>query len=121
MKTCKRCKEIKPLDEFYKQRQISTKGKTCNYFDSYCKKCRCLYATERRQKIRKQAVEYLGGQCERCGLIDDPCAYDFHHRDPSQKDFEISRQSKSFESIKYELNKCALLCAICHRKEHLGM
>jgi hypothetical protein len=45
-------------------------------------------------------------------------AYDFHHKDPNEKDFMISKQAKSFEAIKAELDKCELLCAVCHRFEH---
>ncbi len=80
-----------------------------------------------RKKIKfderkREAVEYLGGQCQQCGL-EDECVnvYDFHHRDPNDKDYEIAaKRYLSFEEMKKELNKCDLLCAICHRKIHSG-
>ena len=54
-----------------------------------------------------------------CGLITSKVeVYDFHHRDPSQKDFSISKNAKSFEKCKQELDKCDLLCANCHRLRH---
>lgn len=73
---------------------------------------------EHRSNIKKKCVEYKGGKCERCGY--DKCigALDFHHLDPSQKDFGISTNIKSFDLIKKELDKCILLCANCHREEH---
>lgn len=71
---------------------------------------------------KREAVEYLGGKCQQCGLQDE-CVnvYDFHHRDPSDKDYEIAaRRYLNFEEMKKELDKCDLLCAICHRKIHGG-
>lgn len=70
--------------------------------------------------FKSQCVAYKGGKCQRCGLVDDPCVYDFHHRDPNEKDFGLaSRRKYGFiKSVKLELDKCDLLCSNCHRKEH---
>lgn len=45
---------------------------------------------------------------------------EFHHKDPSKKDFGISSAgtTKSFERIKLELDKCDLLCSNCHKEIH---
>ena len=56
----------------------------------------------------------------KCGES-DPCALDFHHRNPKEKKFSISqavRRMLSFEEIEQEVLKCDLLCANCHRKLH---
>ena len=117
MKTCKRCGEEKPREEFYK-----LKGKQydpewdCR--DSHCKTCRKQYQADRLRERKREAVEYLGGKCQDCGLVSHACVYDFHHRDPSQKDFTLGKNFKSFASIKDELDKCDLLCANCHRIRH---
>jgi len=64
------------------------------------------------------AVELLGGKCSICGLVDNPAVYDFHHRDPKEKDVGIS-QAKSWAAIEKELEKCDLVCSNCHRKLHI--
>lgn len=118
-KICKKCGEEKSVEDFYKQTQKGKNGQSWLYYDSYCKKCRLEYAANRSRDIKIQAIEYLGGKCSDCGLVDDPCVYDFHHLDPSKKDLSFGKcKSRSFESIKPELDKCVLLCANCHRKRH---
>ena len=74
----------------------------------------------RREKVKQMAVEYKGGKCERCGY--DKCieALEFHHLDPSEKDFGIASKgyTRSWESVKNELDKCIMVCANCHREIH---
>ena len=73
----------------------------------------------RRRKLKKIGVEYLGGKCSVCGY--DKCiwALEFHHTDPSEKDFGISEYSNlAWHKIKEELNKCVLLCSNCHKETH---
>ena len=79
---------------------------------------KAVYA--RRKKVRAMAVEYKGGRCENCGY--DRCldALEFHHKDPTQKDFSISSKgyTRSWDRVKKELDKCTILCANCHRELH---
>lgn len=73
---------------------------------------------EKRNAIRKELVDSFGGKCMLCGLVDDPIAYDFHHVNPSEKKISIAsalRRSITKETWE-EVDKCVLLCAICHRK-----
>lgn len=82
-------------------------------------RCNSCNTKIRRFRLRKAAIKYLGGKCQGCGWIGHQAGYDFHHIDPSQKDFEIATMAnKKWEVIKAELDKCKLLCAICHRLEH---
>lgn len=119
MKKCNKCNVEKELTEFYAQQQKGKEGQIWKYYDSYCKPCRIQYTNDRSKEIKERAIEYLGGKCLDCGLIDEPCVYDFHHLDPTQKEIAFgSRGGKSFESLKHELDKCVLLCANCHRKRH---
>lgn len=58
----------------------------------------------------------------KCGIVGDPIIFDFHHREPNKKDFNLSKsRGRSLAGIKHELDKCDLLCAICHRLVHKEM
>ncbi|HDQ26619.1 MAG TPA: HNH endonuclease [bacterium] len=76
--------------------------------------------TKRRKKIRKMALEYKGGKCSFCGYKKCEEALEFHHLDAKHKDFGISCKgyTRSWESVKEELDKCVLVCANCHREIH---
>jgi hypothetical protein len=68
-------------------------------------------------------VSYKGGKCEHCGFDKSNVALEFHHTDPQEKDFTISKaRLTSYEnnksSIEGELDKCLLLCRNCHAMEH---
>lgn len=117
MKLCKKCQNEFPRDEFYRLLGKAYKD-SWDCRDSYCKKCRIEYTNLRRRETKRLAVEYLGGKCVDCGLVDLQEVYDFHHADPTQKDFTIGKSVKIFERIKTELDKCVLLCSNCHRKRH---
>jgi hypothetical protein len=115
-KKCNACEEVKPVEQFYKQ--YKRQHPTWNCYDSYCIPCRVEYGNQRRQRIKALAVAYKGGKCVDCGLkTSEFCVYDFHHED-ANKEFAIGSNTKSFESIKVELDKCTLLCANCHRVRH---
>ena len=85
-----------------------------------CRKCLVISVKKRRDKIKKDAIQYKGGKCQNCGY--DKClgALEFHHLDPKEKDFSISQygHTRSWEKLKTELDKCTLLCANCHREIH---
>lgn len=85
-----------------------------------CRKCSAEYIQKKRYKIKEKSVSYKGGKCEICGY--DKCidALEFHHLDPSQKDFGISYKGyvRSWDKVKEELDKCIMVCANCHREIH---
>ena len=78
---------------------------------------------KRRKKIRQMAIEYKGGRCSICGYSRCVEALEFHHLDPSSKDFGISSKgyTRSWKKVKEELDQCAILCANCHREVHAGL
>lgn len=52
----------------------------------------------------------------------EPVCLDFHHIDPNEKDFTISKhRGKSKENLLKEIKKCVCVCANCHRKIHAGI
>lgn len=75
--------------------------------------------TIKRRAIKKALIEYKGGKCERCGYNKCMRALEFHHLNPSEKDFGISKNlCKSIEKQKAEVDKCILLCSNCHAEVH---
>lgn len=110
---CPSCKQECSIENFYNRR-----GK--KYSSVYCKDCTKEQSLKRQRKLKKQMVEYKGNKCERCGYHKYIGALEFHHIDPSVKDFNPSSLKRyTFdEKIKNELDKCILLCANCHREVH---
>jgi NAD-dependent dihydropyrimidine dehydrogenase PreA subunit len=89
------------------------------YEQKHHEQIRITASTWQRKKGRQnklKAIEYLGGHCADCKNEFPYYVYDFHHTDPTIKDFEISHiMGRKWENIVPELNKCVLLCANCHR------
>lgn len=92
---------------------LKTKGNICGT-------CR---TNIRRYKIKLSMFNLKGGKCQDCGSDDlDISCYDFHHLDPTKKEFQLSgTQANKLTSakIKVELEKCVLLCSNCHRTRHV--
>ena len=78
----------------------------------------------RRQELSKwfkQLKETL--VCNRC-LENHPACLEFHHIDKKDKESTISlavANGWSKEHILEEIEKCEVLCANCHRKEHYSI
>ncbi len=78
-----------------------------------------LYSMRKRRERSIKVFQYAGGKCIKCGLVDDPVVFDFHHLDPATKEFNISRATcgnYSWDRLVKEISKCILVCANCHRK-----
>jgi DNA replicative helicase MCM subunit Mcm2 (Cdc46/Mcm family) len=76
------------------------------------------YYRNKRYRIKKEMVEYKGGSCELCGYNKSFRALQFHHIDPTEKDFNIGGVVTFNEDVKMELDKCMLVCANCHSEIH---
>lgn len=77
-----------------------------------------LHVINWKKRKKLKLIKYKGGKCQKCGY--DKCeeALEFHHLDPTKKDFNVSKHSFSFETMKKEVDKCILVCANCHREIH---
>lgn len=62
--------------------------------------------------------EQRGGKCVRCGYSTCLKALEFHHIDPSQKDFTISNDHFKLQDAINESKKCILICSNCHKELH---
>lgn len=76
---------------------------------------------EWRKFQKHKLVTAFGGFCAICKIEDHPIVYDFHHIDPSKKDFTISSRIVSWQRTVDEASKCVMLCGGCHRKVHGGI
>ena len=88
-----------------------------------CTKCRSANVSNRRKKVKKLLVDYKGGKCEKCGYNKCIAALEFHHLDPTKKDFAISRRGNSLAlaKMKKESDKCILVCSNCHKEIHAAL
>lgn len=76
-----------------------------------------LRATSRKLML----IELKGGGCQKCNYNKNIAALDFHHRDVSEKEFQLDMRTlgnRTLKSILIEAEKCDLICATCHREEH---
>ncbi len=71
------------------------------------------------RKASKLWLDTLKSPCNLCGESHVACL-DFHHRDPREKRFLISRSYFRYkkETVLLEVAKCDVICANCHRKLH---
>lgn len=79
------------------------------------------YQKLRGLKRKIELIEQKGGCCEKCGYNKNVAAFDFHHKDPEQKDYQLDMRKLSNTSmikLMEEVAKCELLCANCHRELH---
>jgi DNA-binding CsgD family transcriptional regulator len=114
--TCRVCKINKELNvnNFY----IRTNGT----FHTWCKECNNRITYEKQIQRKKDAVEYKGGKCIVCGYNKYIGALDFHHLDPSKKEFSIGKlRTYSLDKLKSELDKCVCVCRNCHAEIHHGL
>lgn len=75
-----------------------------------------------RQRMKEKLVEYKGGKCQLCGYDKCITALEFHHLNPSEKDFGISRYTNlKWDSVVSEVDKCIIVCSNCHREIHAGL
>lgn len=96
----------------------------------YCYKCSPSYKKNsskqhanninaKRNAIKLYLINRAGGKCVKCGYDKCQGALQFHHIDPTQKEFSISRDfSNDIEKLCKEADKCILLCSNCHAEEH---
>ena len=85
-----------------------------------CLKCEADNIARKRENLKLKAIEYKGGCCSICKYSKCISALEFHHLDPTQKEFGISSKgyTRSWDKVKEELDKCILVCANCHREIH---
>jgi len=132
-KKCTKCHKEKPINEFH------LKARSKDGHQSFCKECGIKNATEDYKKRKKhilanmsvynqrkkeqlrKAVECIKERngccnCDEC----DPCCLDCHHVNEKSNNVSSIVLNKNVVKLVEEINKCACVCANCHRKIHAG-
>lgn len=77
---------------------------------------------KRRSRLRSWVNERKRVRgCTRC-KISDPACLDYHHTDVGEKEMAIGKMitfGYGKATLRSEMEKCTVICANCHRKEHL--
>lgn len=88
-------------------------------YNPFYRKTHAVEIKARAQERKRWCIDYLGGQCKRCGYKRCQAALAFHHKDPSKKSRQLAVMMKwSLARIMQELKKCELLCMNCHAELH---
>ena len=132
LRKCGMCKlDIPENDENFASRQDRGKKE----FQSNCRNCQKEYRRQHylnnKQKYIDKAKVYRDNVIDwftdikkelKCGVCgeDRYWVLDFHHRDPNEKDLEVSTLVRNChkEKILLEISKCDVLCSNCHRDLH---
>lgn len=130
MKKCGNCLIEKPVEDFAinksKKDNLNTQCKTCHniYKKQHYKDNKQKYidnSSKNRIKFKLWFIEEIKSKLS-CKICEESRHWvlDFHHRDPSQKDLEVSNllNKMSKEILLEEIKKCDTLCANCHRDLH---
>ena len=73
-----------------------------------------------RHRMWANRLQRQRGGCSRCKET-DPACLDFHHVETDEKVMSVAKMISygyGKDSLKREIEKCTVLCANCHRKEH---
>ena len=113
-RVCTTCKRELNVEDFYKcghNKSGSVK------LASECKECRKKRERE-RYETQKNYLVSKKNQCVHCGE-NKWYLLEFHHKDPSKKEFTISKwRKKSKASLLKEIEGCDTLCKNCHAEFH---
>jgi hypothetical protein len=116
VKWCSHHQRYEPLEDFNKGSAPGGKQWSCRLGQQEIAK---------GNVVRLEAYKHSRGcQCEACGHHYLPHILDLHHVDPDTKLKTLSVEqwtpgmSKKGGRTRKEAEKCALLCANCHRNEH---
>lgn len=130
MKTCTKCQQEKPIDEFRFQNKKEGKRQ------AQCRDCMSImqaahyrankatyikrsveFTRKQRKEKRQKLVEYLFDHpCVDCGES-NPVVLQFDHlRDKKYNIGDMVRSGYGWDSILKEIEKCEVCCANCHMK-----
>jgi len=121
-KYCKRC-NARWTAEWRAQHPDKAKAVSSRYYAAHRedqKKRVQRLSVAKRERFRRWKAQQ---RCQRCPE-NHPACLEFHRRDPSKKDMNVSqlwRLGYAWERLMQEVAKCDILCANCHKKLHFAL
>lgn len=119
-KKCPRCEKKLPHASFHRRNGGQ-------HLMGYCRECQSAYASIRQRRryaeIRTFLDQLKSVPCTDCGESHPPWAMDFDHRPDEEKLFNIGEApSRGFseKTLQREIDKCDVVCALCHRYRTFG-
>jgi len=94
--------------------------------DGFQGRCRGCLSKARKELKKERALYFYEKQdfkCLDCGTVSKRVGFfDFHHRDPSKKLFNVSSKiTNNIDKVEKEVEKCDMLCPNCHRIRHIDI
>lgn len=90
----------------------------CHRFRTFSRRMASGVRVGRNRKTWSLVTRFKARPCEVCGERRPWYQMDLDHRDPTTKVFALAYARDFTEAqVKEELGKCALLCALCHRRK----
>ncbi len=108
-----------PIADPVKRKEYHTRYMREIWYPKNKKKHQKMVARNKRQRMDKFRELKSKLKCNRCEE-DDAACLDFHHSNPNEKEYGVGAMAKDFawDKVLAEIEKCEILCANCHRKEH---
>jgi hypothetical protein len=104
----------------YTKNKKSIISKVCLYQNNNKDKVK-KWAKKHKEKSRKNFIDFKSKLfCSECGENHISCL-EFHHKNPKEKEYAVSKLYNSPIKLKKEINKCIVLCSNCHRKLHYNI
>jgi len=111
---CKRGHEFTP--ENTNQLPLGRECRRCKEFHRLTRtRTHRHYERDRCREQKAILVAEHGGKCCDCNGVFPDCCYQFHHRNPDEKLFNLGRQMlRNIDVLRVEAKKCDMICANCH-------
>lgn len=77
-----------------------------------------------RRRTKERLCKAFGSKCGICGYNKCTDALEYHHIDPTTKEFGLGQRRASCVSwarLCEEARKCVMLCSNCHKEVHAGI